>query len=111
MPKRFGMTAIELFKEEQRRQFAEYEEELKKHNRITKEDAKELQEILVKTCIDFLKKKDIGDVEDINFSIDDIQHSVRNGEWVPASDSYITTTGKCLHTNGMIGEKILQEYG
>lgn len=51
--------------------------------------AKELQELLVKTCIDFLKERECSEVDVVSFSIDDLKASVEEGKWHPASDSDI----------------------
>ena len=51
--------------------------------------AKELQELLVKTCIDFLKEHECNEVDVVSFSVDDLKASVEEGKWHPASDSGI----------------------
>ena len=59
----------------------------------TEEHIKELQEILVQTCIDYIKKNNLTDVDAVHFSADGLGESVEYGEWTPGTDSYIKLTG------------------
>lgn len=55
-----------------------------------KKISKKLQERLVQTCIDYFKEYPCVEVDEIAFSFDDVQDSVVEGSWCPASDSHIT---------------------
>ena len=49
------------------------------------ENIKELQEILVQTCIDYAKKNNLTDIYEIQFKVDDIQAGVEFVKMHPKS--------------------------
>lgn len=60
----------------------------------TTNDIKELQEKLVQTCIDFIKEKNLTDIDMVRFNVDGLTgNAIEFGEWVPAMDSYIGVEG------------------
>ena len=60
----------------------------------TTKDIKELQERLVQTCIDFVKEKNLTDIDMVRFNVDGLTgNAIEFGEWVPAMDSYIGVEG------------------
>lgn len=60
----------------------------------TTNDIKELQEKLVQTCIDFIKEKNLTDIDMVRFNVDGLtRNAIEFGEWVPAMDSYIGVEG------------------
>ena len=60
----------------------------------TTNDIKELQERLVQTCIDFVKEKNLTDIDMVRFNVDGLtRNAIEFGEWVPAMDSYIGVEG------------------
>jgi len=59
----------------------------------TIEHIKELQEILVQTCIDYINKNNLTDIYDISFSADSLNESAEWGSWQPCTDSYIKVEG------------------
>ena len=67
----------------------------KYENQITTtNDIKELQERLVQTCIDFVKEKNLTDIDAVRFNVDGLtRNAIEFGEWVPAMDSYIGVEG------------------
>ena len=58
-----------------------------------KEHIKELQEILVQTCIDYINKHGLTDVYSVSFNADELAYSAKYGKWQPATDSYIKIEG------------------
>ena len=85
----------------------------------TTEDIKELQQRLVQTCIDFVKEKNLTDIDMVRFNVDGLTgNAIEFGEWVPAMDSYIgveglqedTYTGKSGDTYTLRGRKFIGEY-
>ena len=57
-------------------------------------DIKELQEKLVQTCIDFVKEKNLTDIDMVRFNVDGLTgNAIEFGEWVSAMDSYIGIEG------------------
>lgn len=61
---------------------------------ITKiEHIKELQEILVQTCIDYINKNGLTDIYQVSFSADDLAESAKYGSWQACTDSNITVYG------------------
>ena len=60
----------------------------------TTNDIKGLQERLVQTCIDFIKEKNLTDIDMVRFNVDGLtRNAIEFGEWVPAMDSYIAVEG------------------
>ena len=92
----------------------------KYENQITTtNDIKELQERLVQTCIDFVKEKNLTDIDMVRFNVDGLTgNAIEFGEWVSAMDSYIGVEG--LQEETFIGKsgnpytfrvrKIIGEY-
>ena len=59
----------------------------------TTDDIKELQERLVQTCVDFVKEKNLTDIDAVRFNVDGLEDSIEFGEWTPGMDSYIGVEG------------------
>lgn len=59
----------------------------------TTDDIKELQKKLVQTCIDFIKEKNLTDIDAVRFNVDGLEDSIQFGEWTPGMDSYIGVEG------------------
>lgn len=57
------------------------------------EHIKELQEILVQTCIDYINKNGLTDIYSVSFSADDLSTSAEYGSWQPCTDSHIKVKG------------------
>ena len=85
----------------------------------TTNDIKELQEKLVQTCIDFIKEKNLTDIDMVRFNVDGLtRNAIEFGEWVPAMDSYIgveglqedTYIGKSGNPYTFIVRKFIGEY-
>lgn len=55
----------------------------------THENTKELHEILVQTCIDYINKNNLTDIDCVSFNVDGLVESAKEGKWMPASDSYL----------------------
>ena len=58
-----------------------------------KEHIKELQEILVQTCLDFINNHSLTDIYSVTFFADELAYSAKHGSWQPATDSYIKVEG------------------
>lgn len=67
-----------------------------KDPQTTKEDIRELLEILVQETIDFINERGLKDIWSVGFSADDLQTSAEYGEWTPATDAslYVSGMGK-----------------
>lgn len=59
----------------------------------TTDNIKELQERLVQTCIDFIKEKNLTDIDMVRFNVDGLEDSIEFGEWTAGMDSYIGVEG------------------
>lgn len=59
----------------------------------TTDNIKELQQRLVQTCIDFVKEKNLTDIDAVRFNVDGLEDSIEFGEWTPGMDSYIGVEG------------------
>jgi len=64
-----------------------------KNRQITHEQTRELHDILVQTCIDFINDNNLKDVDVVAFSADSLQESARFNEWTPSTDSFLTLEG------------------
>lgn len=59
----------------------------------TAEDIKELQQRLVQTCIDFVRTRNLTDIDAVRFNVDGLEDSIEFCEWTPSMDSYIGVEG------------------
>ena len=60
----------------------------------TTNDIKELQVKLTQTCIDFIKERNLTDIDMVRFNVDGLAgNAIEFGEWVSAMDSYIGVEG------------------
>ena len=68
----------------------------------TKEDLKDLLEILVQTTLDFINERGLKDIDAIGFGADSLQESAKRGEWTSSTDAniYATGMGKMKAKNG-----------
>lgn len=57
------------------------------------EHIKELQEILVQTCIDYINKNNLTDIYQVSFNADSLAESAKYGKWESCTDSYINIQG------------------
>lgn len=64
-------------------------------NPVTKlEDIKALQEKLVQCCIDFIKERNLTDIDEVLFNVDGLErYAIEYGKWVPQMDSHISVYG------------------
>lgn len=72
----------------------------------TEDDIDLLQHILVQTTIEFIKERNLTDIWSVGFGVDDLQSSVKYGEWHPASDSSIEVEGIQNDVRRLIGSQI-----
>ena len=63
------------------------------NKQITHDQVRQLHDILVQTCIDFINEEGLKDVDVVAFSADSLQESARFNEWTPATDSFLTLEG------------------
>lgn len=59
----------------------------------TTANIKELQQQLVQTCIDFVRTRNLTDIDAVRFTVDGLEDSIEFCEWTPGMDSFITVTG------------------
>lgn len=97
---RNAIKAYDSFSDEEKNIFDRkvnrpFREELDKMKnvQITHEQTKQLHDILVQTCIDFINENGLKDVDAVAFSADSLQESSRWNEWTPATDSFLTLEG------------------
>jgi hypothetical protein len=88
----------------------EYKANKESKNKTEESDIKELQERLVKCCIDFINEKNLGDLETVSFRVDMLQESAKAGAWHPSSDSSISGYEYTYYDNGLYTENILASY-
>lgn len=61
--------------------------------------AKDLQERLVQTCLDFIREKGDKYIWRVEFTADELQESAKEGKWMPCTDSFITLEGIVFDEN------------
>lgn len=60
----------------------------------TQQDIIDLQKLLVQTCIDFIKERNLTDIYEVNFKVDGLEgNAIEYGEWTPCMDSYCGVVG------------------
>lgn len=59
----------------------------------TTDDIKELQQRLVQTCIDFVRTRNLTDIDAVRFNVDGLEDAINFREWTPGMDSYIGVEG------------------
>lgn len=59
----------------------------------TTEDIKELQQRLVQTCIDYVRTRNLTDIDMVRFSVDGLGDAINFQEWTAGMDSYIGVEG------------------
>jgi hypothetical protein len=59
----------------------------------TKENVKQLLEILVQTTIDYINENKLTDIDTVSFSADGLQASAKEGKWVCFTDGSIRVYG------------------
>ncbi len=96
---RNAIKAYEALTEEQKKVFGYstwcYHSELDEmeNKQTTHEQTRQLQDILVQTCIDFINENGLKDIDLVSFSADSLQESARFNEWTPATDSFLEIEG------------------
>jgi hypothetical protein len=73
--------------------YAKTELDEMKGKQITHEQVRQLHDILVQTCIDFINENGLKDVDEVHFNADALQTSAKYNEWVPDTDSFLEVDG------------------
>ena len=63
------------------------------NKQITHEQTRQLHDILVQTCIDFINENGLKDVDEVHFNADSLQTSAKYDEWTPDTDSFLEVDG------------------
>lgn len=71
----------------------ENKEEEYSNPQTTHEDIYALHRALVQTCIDFINKKGLKDIDSVQFNADSLQESAIFGSWQPCTDSGLRVEG------------------
>ena len=75
--------------------------------------ALKLQERLVQTCIDFINEyKDderVKEIEIVEFNVDGLQFSAKEGSWQPDTDSSCILQGRHILENGLGSGYLIDE--
>lgn len=77
--------------------------------KMTQDNIKELQEILVQTCIDYINEHHISDLEEVEFNADSLQYSANHKKWMPSTDSMIHCYGQSVKDD-LVKRTDLGEY-
>ena len=77
----------------------------------TSENINELHHILVQTCLDYMRKHNLTDIDEINFSADGLSRSYEYGEWTPGTDSYLGVIGLQVEEDGKFNLSVRKIIG
>ena len=65
-----------------------------KGSKTTKSDIKDLHKLLVQTCINFIKERNLTDIYEVSFGVDGLENdAIEFGEWTPGIDSSLSVIG------------------
>jgi hypothetical protein len=65
-----------------------------KDPKTTQTDITDLHKLLVQTCIDFIRERELYDIFEVNFNVDGLENNaIEYGEWTPGMDSYCGVVG------------------
>ena len=65
-----------------------------KNPKTTKSDIKDLHELLVQTCVNFIKERNLTEIYEVNFGVDGLENDASEfGEWTPGMDSSLSVIG------------------
>lgn len=77
-------------------------------NPITTQDhINELHHILMQTCLDYIKKHNLTDIDEVDFVADGLSASVDEGVWTPCTDSSLTIFGLQSQKDKFIVRKMI----
>lgn len=68
----------------------------------TIEHINELHHILVQTCLNYMRKNNLTDIDEIHFSEDWLSSSYEYGEWTPDTDSSLCVVGLQIEEGGKL---------
>lgn len=65
-----------------------------KDSKTTRSDIKDLHKLLVQTCINFIKERNLTEIYEVSFSVDGLENNaIEFGEWTPGMDSSLSVVG------------------
>ena len=65
-----------------------------KDPKTTRSDIKDLHKLLVQTCINFIKKRNLTEIDEVKFGVDGLENdAIEFGEWTPGIDSSLSVIG------------------
>lgn len=65
-----------------------------KDPKTTRSDIKDLHKLLVQTCVNFIKERNLTDIYEVNFGVDGLENdAIEFGEWTPGMDSSLSVVG------------------
>lgn len=76
----------------------------------TSENINELHHILVQTCLDYMRKNNLTDIDEIHFTADGLSYSYEYGEWTPATDSSLCVVGLQIENKYPVRRVIGESY-
>jgi hypothetical protein len=77
----------------------------------TSENINELHHILVQTCLDYMRKNNLTDIDEINFTADGLSYSYEYGKWTPATDSSLCVVGLQIEDDSKIKYPVRRVIG
>ena len=65
-----------------------------KDPKTTRSDIKDLHKLLVQTCINFIKERNLTEIYEVSFGVDGLENdAIEFGEWTPGMDSSLSVIG------------------
>ena len=65
-----------------------------KDPKTTRSDIKDLHKLLVQTCINFIKERNLTEIYEVSFGVDGLENdAIEFGEWTPGIDSSLSVIG------------------
>lgn len=76
----------------------------------TTNNINELHHLLVQTCLDYMKKNNLTDIDEIHFLANGLSDSYKYNEWTPATDSSLIVIGLQLEDKYFVRKIIGKSY-
>ena len=81
-----------------------------KDPKTTRSDIKDLHKLLVQTCINFIKERNLTEIYEVHFGVDGLENdAIDFDEWTPGMDSSLSVIGLQEKDNGFRVRKIIGE--
>ena len=81
-----------------------------KDPKTTRSDIKDLHKLLVQTCINFIKERNLTEIYEVSFGVNGLENdAIEFGEWTPGIDSSLSVIGLQEEDDNFRVRKIIGE--